>query len=322
MQSKTLWAVIACLALPGAVFGATLSPNKENVKNPNCDRNCLLVNLNNVLNALGDNLPGDVALSPKVKITANGKITTLGGGEVWGPARRIPYRLSFTDPVTGSALFFGVVTNAHEIPAGFLQNLAPPPPPGSGDQWWFYALRIKVVDKAITEVEQISYEAMKGFGDKEIRQMHQADRVWDTVLPESERSTREKMIKAADLYFDGISKRVKPTDVPWHPSCQRVESGMFTTDSNFAPASCGNGMKAPGFHWDVENRRYYIADVEHGVVVNMANFTIPPDAPKGFISGIVMEAFKVENGLLRHIDAYSRIEPNQQHMGWGEGPGS
>jgi hypothetical protein len=45
------------------------------------------------------------------------------------------------------------VTNLFERPAGAPASRAVPP--GAGNDWWYYVLRIKVVNRMITEVEQL-----------------------------------------------------------------------------------------------------------------------------------------------------------------------
>jgi hypothetical protein len=259
-------------------------------------------------------------LAPHAKITSDGAQGKIESSPVWGPARRIPYRLVFTDPVTESAVFYGVVTNSYERPAGAAPSHRAPPE-GAGNEWWYYVLRIKVVDKSITEVEQLDLVPRPDFTADAIKSMHQPDRIWDEVLPESERSTREQLFKVADQYWDSVSKRIKTNEVPWGPGCQRLESGVVTSDSANFPWSCGNGMLQPAVFWNVQNQRYYIADVERGVVVGFAVFMTPPAYPKN-VFGLAMEFFKVQNGLIRQIDAFSRTALHEQHSGWGEGPGS
>jgi hypothetical protein len=292
----------------------------ENVANPTCDKRCLQENLNLILEAIGDNSPAGLPLAPKAKITSDGVVGKIESSPVWGPARRIPYRLVFTDPVTGSAVFYGVVTNSYERPAGMPAGRRPIPE-GAGDSWWYYVLRIKVIGKLITEVEQLDLEPRSGLGSDAIRTLHQPDRIWDEVLPESERSTREQLFSVADKYWDSVSKRIDTKEVPWGPGCQRLESGSVTSDSPNFQWSCGNGMKQPAVLWNVQNQRYYIADVERGVVLGFAVFMTPPQYPQNPF-GLAIEFFKVQNGLIRQIDAFSRTRLHEQHSGWGEGPGS
>lgn len=312
---------VAAVVLSLPTLAAKADYGRENVATPGCDKRCLMLNLNRILEAIGTNTPTGLPIAPNAKITSDGVAGKLESSPVWGPARRIPYRLVFTDPVTESAVFYGVVTNSYERPQG-----APPanrpPPTGAGDQWWYYVLRIKVANKTITEVEQLDLEPAKGgFGSDAIRNLHAPDRIWDQVIPQSEQSTREELFAVADKYWDSVSKRIDTQEVPWGPACQRLESGTVTSDSAGFPWSCGNGMKQPNVYWIVENRRYYIADVERGVVLGFAVFMTPKEFPKNPF-GLAIEFFKVENGLIQAIDAFSRTRSYEQHSGWGAGPGS
>jgi hypothetical protein len=309
---------IAAIALCMPAVAAKGDYNHENVAHPSCDKRCLMQDLNLILDAIGDNTPTGLPIAPHAKITSDGVQGKLESSPVWGPARRIPYRLVFTDPVTESAVFYGVVTNSYERSAGTSTRLIPE---GAADNWWYYVLRIKVVDKMITEVEQLDLVPRADFGADAIRGLHQPDRIWDEVLPVSERSTREQLFSVADKYWDSVSKRIETKDVPWGPGCQRLESGVVTSDSPNFQWSCGNGMKQPAVFWNVQNQRYYIADVERGVVLGFAVFMTPPAYPKN-VFGLAIEFFKVRNGLIRQIDAFSRTALHEQHSGWGDGPRS
>jgi hypothetical protein len=314
------WLIAASVLVSMPALAAKAEYAKENVAKVDCDKRCLMVILNQVLDAIGDNSTAGLPIAQNAKITSDGTAGKIESSPVWGPARRIPYRLVFTDPKTATAVFYGVVTNNYDRPAG-----APPanrePPAGAGNSWWYYVLRIKVANKQITELEQLDLEPKAGFGSDAIRNLHMADRIWDTVIPESERSSRDELFSVADKYWDSVSKRIDTKQVPWGPACQRLESGTVTSDSATFPWSCGNGMKQPSVYWLVENRRYYIADVERGVVLGFAVFMTPKEYPKN-VFGLAIEFFKVQNGLIQAIDAFSRTSLNEQHSGWGEGPGS
>lgn len=322
LRSQLLGAgCLMLLALAHPAFAAKADYNRENAAKVSCDKRCLLQDLTVILDAIGSNTPSDLPIAPHARITSDGVEGKLESSPVWGPARRIPYRLVFADPVTESAVFYGVVTNSHERPAGAPPSNRPVPA-GAGDQWWYYVLRIKVTGTQITEVEQLDLEPPKGgFGADAIRNLHQPDRIWEQVIPQSERSSREELFAVADKYWDSVSKRIDTKDVPWGPACQRLESGTVTSDSANFPSSCGNGMKEPSVYWIVENRRYYIADVERGVVLGFAVFMTPKEFPRNPF-GLAIEFFKVENGLIQAIDAFSRTRQYAQHSGWGQGPGS
>ena len=66
--------------------------------------------------------------------------------------------------------------------------------------------------------------------------------------------------------------------------------------------------------WDVTGRRFYIADEARGVVLAVGAFTTPPEYPHNNGS-VVMEVFKVQDGLIRHISAFFRGN-GQARSGW------
>jgi len=269
-----------------------------------CDRRCLLQVLTDYTEALAFNEPASLPLAPAVRVTANGVLQTgAGKSEVWGNIRRIAFRQAFVDPQTGSAIFMGVLTNA---------------PTRNAQRWWFYNVRLKLEQRRITEIEEISFDGT--LGNTPASSLRLPDRTWDTVLPQAERSTREQLFALADDYFSAVGHEKPYREVPWHPECQRIELGTFTVNSELNAGSCGGEFRTPSMKWNVRNRRYYIADVERGVVVAVGNFTTPPEYPNNNGS-VVFEVFKVQDGMIRHIEAFFRAN-GQLHSGWGEGAGS
>lgn len=303
---KVLLVALAALAI------APVAAQAKSTAAPGCDRRCLLGMLTAYTEAITDDDPSGLPLAAGVRATANGVVTPVGKGEVWGPARRLPYRQAFVDPQTGAAVFYGVVTIASR-PAR-----ADTPAAGEAPRWWFYTLRLKVAGRKITEVEEVSYEKPPGGFGADAAGLTLADRIFDTVLPASERSSRAQLFALADRYFDAVSHKVGRNDVPWHPECQRVELGVFTVNAPATAGSCGGEFKVPSMKWNVVNRRFYVADVERGVVIASGNFTTPPEYPSNNGS-VVMEVFKVQDGMIRHISAFFRGN-GQKQSGWADVP--
>ena len=294
----------------GILALAALAPGLASAQgHATCDRRCLLQTLTTYTEALTDDDLSRLPLAAGVRATSNGVVTPLGKSAPWGVGRRLPYRQTFVDPVTGAAVFYGILTTA--------TGRAPADAPA---RWWFYVARLKVQDRKITEVEEIAYEKPQGGFGADPASLTLPDRIYDTVLPVDERSSRAELFHIADAYFDAVSHRVDYHDVPWHPECQRVELGTFTVNAPGTAGSCGGEFQLARMKWNVENRRYYIADVERGVVLAVGNFTTPPEYPTNNGS-VVMEVFKVQDGLIRHISAFFKGN-GQPHSGWGEGPGS
>ena len=303
----------AILLAPAAALAQTTDKKPPAPKaSAACDRRCLLHTLTEYTEAIGDNDTSRLKLSPRLKATYNGSEGQLGKGDIWAANRRLPYRQVFVDPVTGAAVFYGIVTEAVQRPApGAAPQAAAP-----AKRWWFYVARLKVAGGQITEVEEIAYEKPAGGFGAEPSSLTLADRIFDTVLPTAERSTRQQLFHIADQYFSAVSHQVDYHDVPWHPECQRVEIGTFTVNAPGTSGSCGGEFKTRSVWWNVINRRFYIADPERGVVLAVGNFTAPPEYPKNNPS-VVMEVFKVQDGMIRHISAFFRGN-GQPHSGWGD----
>ena len=268
-----------------------------------CARHCLLGLLTQYTEALTDNDVSKLPLSANVRATSNGVATQVGHGEVWGSVARIPFRRAFVDPVSGSAVFYGTLTNT---------------PTRDGARWFFYVARLAVANGKITEVEEVSYDG--GLGNTTAAALSLPDRLFDTYLPAEERVSREQLMNIANQYFDAVSHDVDYHTVPWHPECERIELGVFTVNALMNSGSCGGEFKNPAVKWNVKNRRFYIADPERGVVLAIGNFTTPPEYPHNNGS-VVFEVFKVQDGLIRQIEAFFRGN-GQLHSGWGSGPGS
>ncbi|HEY6454373.1 MAG TPA: hypothetical protein VIY90_03725 [Steroidobacteraceae bacterium] len=306
-MSKYL-AVLTAYVVLGGVSGLTGSQPvaaADAVPAPaaDCNRHCLLSILTTYTEALVDNDTSRLAVSPQLRVTSNGALTTLGHGQVWGAVRRIPYRHAFVDPASGAAVFYGTLTNT---------------PTRDAEKWWFYVVRLKIVAQRISEIEEISYDGT--LGGTPASSLDLPHTLYDTYLPIGERQTRAQLFAIADKYFDAVTGTLNYHDVPWHPECQRIELGTFTVNSRLGPGSCGGEFKDPKVRWTVRNRRYYIADEERGVVLAIANFMTPPELPNNNGS-VVFEAFKIQDGLIRHIEAFFRGN-GQLHSGWGDGPGS
>ncbi len=301
MKNWPAAALVTVAACWGMAWGVPASAAKS-AKAPDCNRRCMLEALTTYTDAVIDNDTSHIHAAPDVRVTSNGEVVSLGKGEVWGHVKRMPYRQAFVDPVTGSAMFFATVTNT---------------PTRDGERWWFYLVRLKLAHDAVTEVEEIAYDGtIRG---EPASKLMLSDRIFDTLLPEDERISREQLIATANQYFDVVSGVLNYRDAPWHPECHRVELGVFTVNSLMNPGSCGGEFQNPRVKWIVKNRRMYVVDVERGVVAAVANFTSPPEYPDNNAS-VAFEVFKVQDGLIRHIEAMFRGNSSQAHSGWPDLP--
>ena len=293
--------LLSCMLLASAL-AVTTAHAAQKAGEPDCNRRCLLEVLQTYTEGLLDNDTSRIKVASDLRVTSNGVDVPLGKGQVWGLAKRMPYRQAFVDPVTGAAMFMGTVTNA---------------PTSQAERWWFYMLRLKVVARRITEVEEISYDGM--LRETPASKLTQADRIYDAVLPKDEQISRAELIVTANKYFDVVSGTFDYHDVPWHPECSRLEDAVLTVNQPESAGSCAGEFKNPRIKWIVKNRRFYVVDVERGIVVAVANFTSPPEYPDNNAS-VVFEAFKIQDGLIRHIEAMFRGDSSMKASTWPDLP--
>ena len=290
-----LFLVLTGLGAPGAEAA-------RQAREPDCNRRCLLEFLQTYTEGLLDNNTSRIKAAANLRVTSNGVDVPLGKGEVWGLAKRMPYRQAFVDPVTGAVMFMGTVTNA---------------PTNQGERWWFYMVRLKVVARQVTEVEEISYDGMlRGNSPSKLTQ---SDRIYDAVLPISEQVSRAELIATANKYFDVVSGMLNYHEAPWHPECSRLEDAVLTVNQPESAGSCAGEFENPRLKWIVKNRRIYIADVERGVVMAVSNFTSPPEYPNNNAS-VAFEVFKIQDGLIRHIEAMFRGDSSMKVSTWPDLP--
>lgn len=262
-----------------------------------------------------------ISVANDVRITSNGQETSLGGGPLWKTpgTLRIPYRRALVDAKRGAIMFRGTVTN-EVIPRGSPLEQIVNPPPGI---WWWYALRLQVKDGHITEIEEII--STVGFPGTPAKSMIFPDRIWDIIVPEDQRSTEEELLQIADDYFSTVSGTIPWHKAPFHPEVNRYENGAATTNAVFLPGGTGTGLLSPALRdLKVTNRRFYVVDVTTGVVGALAKFTPPKPSEhvtRGAVSAVIFEEFKIQDGLIRHIEAFFNVE-GQEYSNWGTGPGS
>jgi hypothetical protein len=117
-------------------------------------------------------------------------------------------------------------------------------------------------------------------------------------------------------------------NVPVTDDCQRVENGVQTTNTERLPSAKCNTLEGFDYITEVRERRYPIVDEERGVVVGHVAFYIPggdyPRVMNGMMTTrhydpralFLIEAFKIESGKIRLIEATMRNMPLGSTMGW------
>lgn len=203
------------------------------------------------------------------------------------------------------------------------------------------ALRLKEQDRKITEIETIVVRP-SGHDPVAFTFLTKPNPIFAEVLKPSERVSRARMIKEADLYFDGIQNNTADS-VHFADDCHRMENGMITannpnpgTDIMGAGSAmkCIDQFKTKSFYFitKINQRRYNLVDEERGLVLSSAIFVHAGYILEAEIPGygkvqtpafalrpssvIVSELFKVKYGKLQEIEVVGTMFPYGIKSGW------
>jgi hypothetical protein len=287
-----------------------------------CDRQCLYGFVDQYLKALVAKDPSRLPWAKNVKFTENNVVLEVGDG-LWGTISGLgPEDVRAADPANGQVLYMGVVAE-HGIQS-------------------FLALRMKVDDRKISEVETIVDRKGMGpgpFGDPATLQplpILLAD------VPPEQRTLRAQMIALADGYFNTLQLNDGHIFTVFDPACSRRENGVWTASDphpdlkstylQFGKYSCEEGFKLGNYRWDdrLRARRFPLQDEEKGLILaggfidhsgRLDKYTttdgVVHDTPlKSPHSFCFLELFKIVDGKIRHAEAVFITVPYNMPSPW------
>lgn len=287
-----------------------------------CDRACLYGFVDQYLAALVAKDPARVPGAKTVKFTENNVVLQIGDG-LWGTiSGQGTEDLRAADPAMGQVAYCGVVDERG--------NKA------------FFALRLKVEDHKIAEVETIVDR--KGYGPGPFGDPATLKPVPVLLedVPTDRRTLRERMIALADGYFNTLQLNDGQVFTQFTDDCSRRENGVWTANdpypdpnsnySVYGKISCDQGFKLGNYRWDdrLRARRFPLVDEEKGLVLaggfidhagRLETYTTtdgvthqsPMKSPHSFC---FMETFKIVNGKIRHAEAVFITVPYYMPSPW------
>jgi hypothetical protein len=296
-----------------------------------CDRACLVGFADQYLRALVAHDAARLPLAHDVRYTENGQALDLNDG-LWGTATGLGrYRNEFEDPQAGQVIVFAVL---HEH--AYLDLIA---------------TRLRVEHREITEIETIVSRPGGAFGSrgpKALEALGRPDPLWIADVSPSERMTRAELARVANEYFTGMQNDDGHGIYPFADDCYRLEDGIRTTGNaslkigaassaagvNYASLGCKAQFRLGFLHVvsRIRDRRFLVVDPERGVAVAFAFFdhnaqlrsyelTNGRTVRSGLNAPItweVCEAFKIEHGLIRRIEAVFTQAPYGMRPNWPE----
>lgn len=289
-----------------------------------CDRQCLDGFIDQYLAALVARDPARLPWAKNVQFTENNVALQVGDG-LWGTITgKGAEDLRAADPETGQAAYYGVIDER-------------------GDQS-FFALRLRIKDRQISEVETIVDR--KGYGPGPFGDPSTLKPVPVLLedVPTERRRPRARMIALADGYFNTLQLNDGAIFAQFADDCSRRENGVWTANdpnpdpkatssvSSYGKISCEAGFKLGNYRWDdrLRDRRFPLVDEQKGLVLaggfidhagRLETYTTtdgvkhesPIKSPHSFC---FLEMFKIVDGEIRHAEAVFITVPYYMPSPW------
>ncbi len=246
------------------------------------------------------------------------------GEGVWGTITGLDsYKLRFADPSNGQVAVFGALDEADATSA--------------------YALRLKIMDRKISEAEMLVVR-IKDFGALGEGPNPFANPRFDEKpillrnLKPGEGRPRERMISLADGYFDTLQLNDGQLFTEFDRACDRVENGLQTTNNPARPLGptsalgCADQFKLGVYRYDdrLRARRYPLVDEERGIVLaggfidhsgrlgefKLTDGTVASSVIRHPHTFYLLELFKIVDGKLRQIEAVFITVPYNMPSPW------
>jgi hypothetical protein len=315
--------LLVCASLPRS-RAQSIFPDQTAYTTDVCDRACLYGFVDQYLHALSDKSPSLLPWAKFVRFTEN-NVALKVGDSLWGTISGLgPEDLRAADPEHGEVAYFGVVYE-QGTPS-------------------YLAMRMKIVDRKIAEVETIVDRKGNGpgpFGDP--TKMTELPLMKEDV-PAEQRTPRQRMIALADGYDNTLQLNDGHIYTIFDPACSRRENGVWTANDPHPDAnatgllavagkiSCEQGFKLGNYHWDdrLRARRFPLVDEEKGLVLaagfidhsgRLKKYTttdgVIHDSPmKSPHSFCLLEMFKIIDGKIRHAEAIFITVPYNMPSPW------
>jgi hypothetical protein len=292
------------------------------------DRVYLVGLMDQYIAALVKHDPAGLPLASNVKLVENTKVTPLGEG-LWETSTGgiNGYRIYVADPVAGQIGFMGLIEEKGKpIQLG---------------------VRLKLENGEITEIDHMIWRQIS---DPLPEGLIKPRPALVQKLDESERVSREQMLKAANAYYDAIEQS-DGTVAPFADECQRHEGGITSANNQeplpedadttfgamaaFGRMKCGEQLSTGimGYITDINQRRLFAVDEEMGLVMAFSVFNHagePNPLPIKNVPGVrespnewgqfsvgAGHIFKIRNGKIYEIEAMACVGiPYQASDGW------
>jgi hypothetical protein len=317
-----LGAAALCLAA-----GAAAQPGGVPLPEQSCQRECLEGFVDRYLQAMADGTVDPALFARDVRFTENGIEMPLGNEGLWATTSgRGQYKFYIPDTETQQVAYLGTVLE---------QTTQSATGPQREPELVGLALRLKVVDGKITEVEQIAARPDRPLGagpaapssnpfpatGAAVEAMGAPDARFLQPVPANQRMSRADLVAVGDAYFEAVERNTGHDYYPFTDDCLRHENGIVTAASDGRTGIRGNptlGCRQQlettliGAVTSIRDRRYVAVDRERGVVFSFAFFDHRPINWTWQLG----ELFKIEGNKISRIEAIFIRGPYGVCSGW------
>ena len=300
---------------------------------PSCDRACLESYVDRYMDAMLAHDPSPALFAKNIKFTENGVRLPFGNEGLWyDMAGKGTYKFYIPDVETQQIAFIGTAKEGGSAPraktlageVGARLAAAKPSPKADAKPAEptvvAIALRLKIVNKLIAEVEQLvihpDTNAMGAAISSKfpptgvsVEKLGSPRKIFSEAIPEAERASREELIKTANYYFTGLARNDGEGYYPFTDDCERLENGMLATrecKKQFESGALFNIVSR------IRDRRFVAVDRERGIVFSFGFF----DHEQINWTWQIAELFRTERGKIRLIEALFQRCPDGMNSGW------
>jgi len=262
-----------------------------------CDRDCLKGFITQYLDAMLAHKPESLPVTPGVRFTEDCKEMKLGEGLWKNISGLTDYRRDILDVRDSGAVSFLVVKE--------------------NDSPILFVMRLKIEDNKISEIETMAVRNREEGMLFNLDNLKTASDTMTYMPPESERNTREEMVRMALTYPEGLRiGSFEKADSPMAPDAYRFENGQLMAGPGCTFFQGCDNMKSQRIPTLSEiTHRVIAVDEELGIVVVRMNFgrgsTFQGD---GVLD--VWHSFKIYGNQMKAAEAYCEITPAGTPSGW------
>lgn len=289
-----------------------------------CQRACLEGWIDKYLAAMAAHKVDPSLFAPNVRFTENGIQLPFGKEGLWATASGLgAYKFYVPDIETQQVAFIGTVLEKQAN-----STLGAPRDPDVVA----IALRLRIADGKISEVEQIANRPERPLGPAAtnsapnrfppagaaIEAMRAPHPSFSAPIPERQRRSRADLIRVANYYFDAIQRNTGKGYYPFTDDCLRHENGTVTAGPPDAQAPQRLGCRAQleksliGAVTSIRDRRFVAVDRERGIVFAFGFFDHRPIDWTWELG----ELFKIDGEQISRVEALILRGPYGMNSGW------